>query len=117
MSFTYFGLVKAKSGISLEEFRDHYENVHVPLVLKFCPMLRDYRRTYLDHTRSALAAGFECPYDVIAEFRFDSEADYLAYSATIARPEIAKVIGADSALFIDTSTITRLMGEEVRSIK
>jgi hypothetical protein len=36
-----------RGDISVEEFRDYYENHHVPLVLGFAPMPRVYKRNYL----------------------------------------------------------------------
>ena len=38
----------AKEGLSLADFRDHYEIQHAPLALKLFPMIRGYRRNYLE---------------------------------------------------------------------
>lgn len=36
--FKVFAYLKKRDDISAEEFRDYYENNHVPLVLSFAPM-------------------------------------------------------------------------------
>lgn len=39
----------AKEGLSLADFRDHYDEIqHAPLALKLFPMIRGYRRNYLE---------------------------------------------------------------------
>src|SRR3546814_8457508 len=40
-------LLKAKEGLSQEEFENYYEQYHVPLVLKHLPQIAHYRRNYV----------------------------------------------------------------------
>src|SRR3546814_13313285 len=40
-------LLKAKEGLSQEEFENYYEKYHVPLVLKHLPQIAHYRRNYV----------------------------------------------------------------------
>ena len=46
--------IKAKAGLSPQAFRAHYENVHVPLIRRLHPTLRDYCRNYVDRERSVI---------------------------------------------------------------
>src|SRR3546814_20599196 len=40
-------LLKAKEGLSQEDFENYYENYHVPLVLKHLQQIAHYRRNYV----------------------------------------------------------------------
>jgi uncharacterized protein (TIGR02118 family) len=69
--------MKRRQGMSVEAFREYYENHHVPLAMKHgggVTLLR-YVRRYLDpqpHAESG--TNEELPYDVITELWFDDEA-------------------------------------------
>jgi hypothetical protein len=87
---TYYKILmfmKRRPGMSVEAFRDYYENHHVPLCLKYSSAVNRYIRRYLDpqpHAESGTNA--ELAYDVITELWFEDEAtwrgtvDYLAAS-------------------------------------
>lgn len=99
----YVGLLKRKDGVTREAFVDHYENVHVPLVVGLCPQILSYRRNYLD-SASAAALGF----DVITEFLFADRAAFEGFGARCAEPEVAAVLAADVADLFDGAA-TRMM--------
>ncbi|OGO04678.1 MAG: hypothetical protein A2Y91_06980, partial [Chloroflexi bacterium RBG_13_54_8] len=65
---------KRKPGMSIEEFQKHYEEIHVPLGLKYFPALKGYRRNYVVHP----PGGRELDFDVITEYWYDSMEDYQA---------------------------------------
>lgn len=67
--------MKRKPGMSMDAFRDYYENHHVPLALKNGGGLHRYFRRYLTplpHAESGTCE--ELPYDVVTELWFDNEA-------------------------------------------
>lgn len=67
-------LMKRRPGMSVEAFRDYYENHHVPLALKYPSAMKRYFRRYLvpqPHAESGTCE--ELPYDVISELWFDDE--------------------------------------------
>ncbi len=69
--------MKRRPGMSVEAFRDYYENQHVPLAMKHGGgvKLSRYVRRYLEpqpHAESG--TNEELPYDVITELWFDDEA-------------------------------------------
>lgn len=102
-------LIKRKEGISMEAFRDHYENTHVPLVLKLHPTLGAYRRNYIDSALSALPPEKQPDFDVITEAFFDSWEEFERFRVTSATPEVRSVILADEAHFVDTPRTRRLI--------
>jgi len=72
-------LMKRKPGISMEEFRDYYENHHVPLAMKYPSAATRYMRRYLVPQRHAeTGTNEELPYDVVSELWFDNEEDWQA---------------------------------------
>ena len=79
--------MKRKPGMSVEEFRDYYENRHVPLCLKYVQGVSRYIRRYLDPQPHAESGTNEkLPYDVITELWFDDEQAYQGTMAYISRP-------------------------------
>lgn len=69
--------MKRKPGMSMEAFRDYYENHHVPLALKYSQGIARYVRRYIEPQRHAESGtNEELPYDVITELWFDDEATY-----------------------------------------
>jgi len=85
--------LKAASHLDPEQFRDHYENSHVPLVLEIMPGIIDYRRNYLPSP----VLGF----DVVTEIRFaDRDALDKAMRLATAYPGGDR-IAEDEARFLD----------------
>jgi uncharacterized protein (TIGR02118 family) len=84
-------LMKRKPGISMEEFRDYYENNHVPLCAPYMSGIARYVRRYLEpqpHAESG--TNEELPYDVVTEMWFDNEEGYrgtLDYITTTVMPD------------------------------
>ncbi len=56
-------LVNRKAGVSREEFRRHYEDVHAPLAARHLQHLVRYVRNYVS---DQLRSDFDC--DVVTEF-------------------------------------------------
>lgn len=89
MAYKILLLMKRKPGMSMEEFKDYYENKHVPLAMansggREGGITRYMRRylTPLPHAESG--TNEELPYDVVSELWFEDEAvfrgtvDYLS---------------------------------------
>ena len=98
--------MKRKPGISVEDFRDYYENNHIPLCLPYMQGIARYVRRYLDpqpHAESG--TNEELPYDVITEMWFDVEENYrgtLEYITTTVMPDH---IVEDEAKFFHRATM------------
>jgi len=99
-------LIKRKPGISREEFKEHYEEVHVPLALQHFPFMR-YVRNYV-----IIPPGVEEPdFDCITEVWFaDMEACQAAAEFSVS-PEY-KVISDDEEKFMDRDRIVAFLVEE-----
>ena len=84
-------LMKRRAGISVEDFRNYYENRHVPLAMKYSQGIKRYVRRYLDpQPHPETGPGGELAYDVITELWFEDEATFretLAYVTTTIMPD------------------------------
>lgn len=66
--------MKRRPGMTREEFREYYEQHHVPLALKYASGLKQYVRRYLEpKPRLETGDGEDLGYDVITELWFDDE--------------------------------------------
>jgi len=94
-------LMKRRAGMSVEEFRDYYENHHAPLAATYSASVRRYIRRYLDPLpRPETGAGGELPFDVITELWFDDEAAFrgtVHYLTTSQMPD--EIIEDEQKLF------------------
>ena len=79
MAYKILLFMKRKPGMSMEAFRDYYENNHVPTAMANSGGqgggITRYMRRYLDpmpHAESG--TNEELPYDVVSELWFDDEA-------------------------------------------
>lgn len=83
--------MKRKPGLSVEEFRDYYENHHVPLALEYSAAVSRYTRRYLDpRPNPDTGESGELPYDVVTELWFEDEAMWqgtVKYLETSVMPE------------------------------
>ena len=104
MSKTYYKILlpmKRRAGMSVEDFRDYYENRHVPLALEYSRGISRYVRRYLEgHPHPENGPAGELPYDVITELWFEDEAIFkatLAYMTSSLMP--ANIIKDEKNLF------------------
>ena len=100
MSFKWVLFARRKAGLTHEEFREHYEQVHAPLVMRLLPGVRRYVRNYLLPTPGMP----ERPYDVVTEFWFDSAEDAAAARAWYAADE-SQTLQRDEMSFMDRDTM------------
>lgn len=83
--------MKRKPGLSVEAFRDYYENHHVPLALEHSAAVSRYVRRYLEpRPNPDTGETGELPYDVVTELWFEDEAIWrgtVKYLETSVMPE------------------------------
>lgn len=104
-------LLKKKDGMPFEAFRDHYENVHVPLCGKWIGhLIQDFRRFYpkdlhnLYEGRADAGAGASSggtPYDAIAVYTVKNEAALAELIRIGQDPEFQRLITEDEKYFCD----------------
>jgi uncharacterized protein (TIGR02118 family) len=99
-------LLKRKPGISLEEFSQHYEEVHVPLAMRHFPFKR-YARNYITSPPGAEELGFDCITEVWFETMGDCEA-----AAAFSASKAYKVISDDEEKFMDRDKIVAVIVDE-----
>ena len=109
-------LLKRKPGITLEQFRDHYENSHAILGKKYLGhLLVHYKRNY----KTGIWGGGvptedggssfgprEWDYDCIAEWGMPDEAAFDEIMRIFADPEIGKIFYEDEEHFLDRGSVT-----------
>lgn len=100
-SYKILLLMKRRAGTTVEQFRDYYENHHVPLCAKYSSGVSRYIRRYINplpHPETGPVD--ELPYDVITELWFDDEATFKAtvqYITTTIMPD--EVVEDEKKLF------------------
>ena len=93
--------LKRKANMSMEDFRDYYENVHARLGEKYSQGLTRYFRRYLNPLPNPVTGeDGELPYDVITELWFDDKDIFEAtvkYLSTSVMPDV--VVEDEEILF------------------
>lgn len=94
-------LLKRRPGMSLEDFRDYYENVHSKIGEKYANGIVRYVRRYLEpQPNPDSGVSGELPYDVITELWFEDEKIYkgtVEYLSTSIMPD--EVVEDEKRLF------------------
>lgn len=92
-----------KQGMSLTEFRDYYENNHVPLIQSLTTVPFGYKRSYFQHDDelNTCTAPFQC--DVVTEIEFASRATFEQFRTEIFAPGAGERLIADELRFMDRS--------------
>lgn len=91
--------LKRKPGTSVAAFRDHYENHHVPLCMRYMGAATTrYFRRYLDTFPDA-----ELEHDVVTELWFDDRAAFETALNYAGRGILPEDVIADEESFLDRS--------------
>ena len=104
-------LLKRKPGLSPEEFRKHYEEIHAPLAKKLFPFMRKYVRRYV------IAAPFspadtEPKFDCITEEWLD-DTEAFKRMLDIYMSEAGRPIREDEKELFDMTKMEYFLVEEV----
>jgi len=107
-------LLKRKPGLSPEQFRKQYEEVHVPLALNLLPTVRKFVRNYVITTNAIPTSNEEPEFDCITEQWFD---DMEAYQAMMeaAAGDAGQALKHSGQVFVDGAAVVRFLVEEVES--
>lgn len=97
--------MKRRPGMTVEAFRDYYENQHAPLCERYSAGVDRYIRRYLDpQDHPETGPGGELPFDVITELWFTDETVFkgtLQYLRTTIMPD--EITADELQLFDRTS--------------
>jgi len=109
-------LLKAKPGMSREDFVHYYETRHAPLIRSLLPQIVEYRRNFIDLEGAYIFEGASPPdFDVITEIWYRDRAAYEDMAAAVMQPDIAKQISEDEARFLDRSKTRMFVVDEKKS--
>jgi EthD domain-containing protein len=104
---TTIALLKARDGLTRDEFIDYYENHHVPLILSLAPPPVYYARNYLPETDHR---GFPADFDVLTHIRFTDETARRDWLALVLAKDSG--VAEDEARFLDRSRTRGWIVEE-----
>lgn len=111
--FKTVALLKARQGLSREDFIEHYENRHVPLIRQCLPQICDYRRNFIQQEGAIISVGASAPdFDVITEMWYPDRAAFDEAMAMFPRPEVYERIAQDEERFLDRSKTRLFIVEE-----
>jgi hypothetical protein len=96
--------LKRRPGMSLEEFREYYETVHMPLCLKYARGVTRYVRRYIEHpVDEATGQRRELDHDVVTEIWFEDSAIADAALKYAGHGILPKAVIADEERLFDRS--------------
>jgi hypothetical protein len=134
MTFKILLFAYRKSGTTPAQFREHYENKHVPLICSVTGNLFPLTHTRWYIQRSAGKAEgtsrnadfpatvlqgtqADADFDAIAELTFVDEAAFQAFFEFYMNQEAAKELHEDEARFLDRSAVTGMVVGEFLETK
>jgi len=111
--FKAVALLKARPGISREQFVEYYEKHHVPLILRLMPQILDYRRNYVRTADAYLAKDITAlDFDAVTELWYRSRADYESAAAVLRDAAVFQQIADDEEHFLDRGKTRMFVVEE-----
>lgn len=131
MPYTILLFLTRKPNLSPEEFKHHYENVHIPLAKRFCANKwpHKFTRQYLARiTRKGFGGpanpdrpplllrgdAQDIDYDCVSEMTFESEHAFQAFYKRVYEKDVAATLAADETTFLELGkTRVVVVGETV----
>jgi len=118
-SVLIFGIRKA--GLSPEEFKDYYENKHIPLLKSLLgdQFAKSHTRYYITSGAIAQPAFImgqpsDLPWDVVAALNFADEEHLKRCAAIYEDEETQKIFAADEENFLDRASLKMVILGDVR---
>lgn len=101
-------ILRRKAGMSRDEFRAHYEQVHAPLTLECLPGVAGYRRLFVNSGASPFGhPDAALDFDVVTEMTFASRDAYENAMLAMRDERAARLLQEDQALLFDTQAPNR----------
>ncbi|MEJ7928070.1 EthD domain-containing protein [Sphingobium sp. AN641] len=119
--------MKRKDDVSFEEFRTHYETVHIPTVAKWVGHLFTQSRRYYPQNHINFYVGRpdadQAPahdggvdYDAVSVYTIRDEAALAELMRIAADPEFTRWVTDDEANFVDRARSRQTLTEEITGI-
>ena len=84
-------LLKRRPGMTMQEFKDYYENKHAKIGEKYLPLARRYIRRYVKPEPNPITGQIEeFDFDVVMELWWDSREHFESSMAKLGQPDIHK---------------------------
>jgi uncharacterized protein (TIGR02118 family) len=104
MPYHQISVIYKAPNLSFEQFKEHYETKHVPLVMSltdpnFAPL--SYIRKYVQRTASETATAAAPHFDAITELVFDTQEIYENWARKLTAGDAGFLIAEDTAKFLD----------------
>ncbi|RJG01340.1 EthD domain-containing protein [Noviherbaspirillum sedimenti] len=110
-------LLKRRPGMTMEEFKDYYENVHSKLGEKYMPLARRYFRRYVCPEPNPITRQVEeLDFDVVMEIWWDSREDFESTMESIGSGEIHRLFVEDEKKIFDRHSNRVFTVEEKESV-
>jgi len=124
MPYSVLAYGTRKAGLSLEEFKEHYENKHIPLIKSLIGDLFPvtHVRYYVGRdgegaprTVMGLGQASDFAWDGVAVLTFKDEEHFNKAMAVMGDEEKAKALAADEEKFVDRSSLRMVVLGDVRT--
>lgn len=131
MTYTILLFVTRRPDLSPEQFKNHYENVHIPLAQRLCAGCwpTKFTRQYLARITRKGFGGPNNPdrpplllrgdaqninYDVVSEMTFESEHAFQSFYKKVYEKDVAAILAADETKFLELGqTRVVVVGETI----
>jgi uncharacterized protein (TIGR02118 family) len=102
----FVAVLYRKPGMSVEDFRHHYESSHAPLIKRLMgDDLLGYIRNYAQAGTPFDVGEAQPAFDCITEFHFADQAAFDRAVAAVEHPDNAPSVRADEARFLDVGRV------------
>ena len=109
-------LLTRRPGMSMEEFKDYYENSHAPLLATMMPQARRYVRRFVQPEGNPLAGSTPpVPFDCLMELWWDSREEFEACMASLGEGDAFEKIYEDEEKIFASHDNPVFSVEEVES--
>jgi len=102
--YRVFGFLTKRDGLSMSEFKDYYENHHVPLLLSRAPKPPVHSRRYVNRDEELMRTALQVDFHCMVEVAFADQDAFLAYMGKLFGLEaVDNAVAVDEARFLDRS--------------
>ncbi len=101
-----------RPGLTPQQFREHYENSHVPLAFKTFPQILEHHRYYATEGGAMFPPGVEQPWDAVVAITLKDRQGLEDMFALLADPELSREIVEDGDKFLDGPKCGMLIVED-----
>lgn len=128
MAFTVMMLVFRNPAMTPDQFKEHYENIHIPLMKSLAGDIFPLAHTRHYIQRAGSADGYPATvltggqsdfnFDCVSTLSFEDQAGFEKMSSLLSEPEIAPKVGEDCGTFMDAArTKTVIIGETTKATR